>query len=215
MPPLIYREAGDITGLEADFARQLAASLGRTPQFVTVPWEKQIDTLIAGRIDIIMSGMTATRPRAVRINFAQPYLREGLVALVRRDDAAVIQLGMFGSDYKVGAQRGTTGEFFAQNSFPSRSVVLFNTPKDGAKALLEKRITIFIHDAPVNWWLASIYETQGLAVIPRFLTEDYLAWGIRKDDAELLNAANQFLEKVRQDGQLRATVQRWLPGWDY
>jgi hypothetical protein len=34
---------------------------------------------------------------------------------------------------------------------------------------------------------------------------------VRKNDAELLDAANRFIETNRQNGQIEATVRRWAP----
>ena len=50
-------------------------------------------------------------------------------------------------------------------------------------------------------------------MIPAMLTQEYLAWGVRKDEPGLRNAANAFLEKARQDGSLQATIRRWIPLW--
>ena len=41
--PVIYKQGGQILGIEADFARKLGAALGRQVIFVEVPWDKQLD----------------------------------------------------------------------------------------------------------------------------------------------------------------------------
>jgi len=85
-PPMIFKQGAQITGAEADLARLLGAKLGRPAYFVEVPWDQQIDALIAGKTDIIMSGMSVTEAREVRVAFAQPYLEGGLMAAVRVED---------------------------------------------------------------------------------------------------------------------------------
>jgi len=213
MPPLIFKRSGEYAGVEADLARQLAADLGRTVRFVEVPWDRQIDALLEGRTDIIMSSMSITPARAARIDFTQPYLRSGQTALVRRTEAQALRIGMFSSGCRLGAQRGTTGDYFIQQELPRAKRIEFDTAEAGARALLDKRIDVFIHDAPVNWWLGSENEAKGLTVISLMLTEEYLAWGVRKDDPALRNAANGFLEKARASGALPATIRRWIPQW--
>lgn len=213
MAPMIFKRDGEYVGIEADLARQLAADLGRTVQFVPVPWDKQVDALMEGRTDIIMSSMSITRARTMRIEFTRPYMKSGQTALVRRTEATAMRVGMFSSSSRVGVQRGTTGDYFVQQEFPRAKRVYFDTAQAGARALMDKRIDVFIHDAPVNWWLASVNEANGLTVIPTMLTEEYLAWGVRKQDASLRDAANAFLEKARQNGTLRTTIRQWLPHW--
>ena len=215
MPPMIYEKGGEYLGLEADFARQFAASLGKTVQFVAVPWNDQIDALLAGRTDIIMSSLSVTPARAMRIGFCEPYMRSGQTALVRRKDMNNIQFELYARKYRVGAQRGTTGEYFVQSQLPRSDLKLYGNPREGAEAVLGgvlgPEIDFFIDDAPLNWWLASEYEDKGLTVLPTLLTEEYLAWGVRRNDLELRDAANRFLAGIKADGQLQAAIKHWLP----
>ncbi|OPX18988.1 MAG: hypothetical protein BZ151_11635, partial [Desulfobacca sp. 4484_104] len=65
-PPLIFKQNGKITGLEAEFAQALANHLGKSLQFVELKWKNQIPALLENKIDIIMSGLTVTPLREVR-----------------------------------------------------------------------------------------------------------------------------------------------------
>ncbi len=56
-------EYADIRGAEADLAIRLAKTLGREAQFIEFGWEQLIPTLMDGKIDIIMSGMSITGAR--------------------------------------------------------------------------------------------------------------------------------------------------------
>jgi len=214
LPPMIFKQGHTFVGIEADLARQLAADLGKTPQLVELPWEKQIDALLEGRIDIIMSSMSVTPARAMRVDFTQPYMQSGQAALVRRSQAMEMRLFMYRPECRVGAQEATTGQYFVQQEMPRAKRSTFSNPRAGAEALVDKRIDVFIHDAPVTWWLASEYEAKGLTMIPALLTQESLAWAVRKDNTSLRDAANQFLEKVRQNKELQGVIKRWIPQWN-
>lgn len=211
MPPLVFKSDSEIKGMEPDFARALAASMGKTVQFVELPWEKLPDALLNGKIDIIMSGMTITQARLMRMNFSKPYLQAGQTILVRRSDAALIGMTLGDPKTPVGAQKGTTGDFWIKQNCSRSQRILFSSPQKGAKALLAKRIDAFICDAPVNWWLASVNEAAGLTVVGGYLTEEYLGWGIRKEDTALLEAANKFIDEGRASGKLLSIVKTWIP----
>jgi ABC-type amino acid transport substrate-binding protein len=213
LPPMIFKEGGSFQGIEAEFAHGLARQLGRRPVFIEVPWENQIDALLHGKTDIIMSSMSLTTVRQARINFSRPYMRSGQIALVRRADVSKMQLFLFSEKYKVGVQKGATGEFFAQLNLPQATRVPFTDPAQGAEALIKERIDAFIHDATVNWWLSSQYETKGITVLPKLLTEEILGWGLRKQDTALLEAANAYLDKAEKDGSLNATIGKWIPNF--
>ena len=82
-PPMIFKQGDRITGAEAHFALRLAEGLGKTVQYVELRWDQQISALMEGKTDLIMSGMTITDARKARIDFTDPYLKSGLVTLMR------------------------------------------------------------------------------------------------------------------------------------
>src|SRR5580765_3371483 len=85
-PPYATRREGTITGLEVDLATEVGKVLGRPVRFVDVPWNGLFDELVSGRADVVMAGVTVSAERERRFAFAEPYLRTGIAALVRRDD---------------------------------------------------------------------------------------------------------------------------------
>ncbi len=89
-PPIIFKQAGDYAGVEAELARGLGDALGMNIQFVDCPWNELIPALLDGKFDIIMSGMTITEQRSVRIAFTSPYLTAGQMCLVRNEIATAI-----------------------------------------------------------------------------------------------------------------------------
>lgn len=211
LPPLAFKSGGEFKGVEPDLARALAADLGRQVRFVELRWDQLVDALLDNRVDIIMSGMTITRERQMRINFTKPYMRSGQSVLVRRSDVASIQMNLFNEKTRVGAQKATTGDFWVRENCARAQRKLFSSASQGARAVASKQIDAFICDAPVNWWLASENETSGLTVVGGYLTEEYLGWGVRRDNAGLLAAANRFLDEKRASGELDAMLRTWIP----
>jgi len=212
-PPLIYQHEGKIVGLEADFARQFAQFLGKPVRFVELKWDRQIPTLLDNRIDIIMSGMTITEMRMVRIAFSDPYFRSGQMALIRIEDASRFQLGIrsIAQSKSIGVIKDTTGQFFVEKQLSHIKRVAFESSADAVMSLQKKRIDVFIHDAPIILNLAAKFEAGGLMAVNAMLTEEYLAWGIRKEDRALLQSANAFLQNLKDQKRLYPLVKRWIP----
>lgn len=86
----------------------------------------------------------------------------------------------------------------------------FKTSAEGIAALRNKKIDLMIHDAPVILVMAATYESE-LAPVYALLTEEYLAWGLRREDSALLKSANTYLADLKRDGRLKAIVHRWMP----
>jgi len=88
---------------------------------------------------------------------------------------------------------------------------IVSTFEDHADIIIKGNIDIFIHDAPVVWWLASEYESRGLVSVPALLTKEQLGWGISYEDTELLEAVNNFLALREADGSLKRIIRKWIP----
>ena len=211
-PPMVFKQGNDIVGLEADFARALGRELGREIQFIEVPWEDLIDALEENKIDIIMSSMSITRARQFRIAFCDPYLRISQMALVRAADRyrfAPFSTSM--ANLAVGVKKATTGDLLVQQEFPKAKRKYYRSGDDAAKALKKGSIELFIDDSTMIWYLAGTYEADGLVVAPMTLSDELLAWGVRRSDAELLASVNEFLKKFKASGELDKIMQRWIP----
>jgi len=212
-PPIIFRQNEAITGVEADLAMKLAKELKRRVYFVILPWEDQIPALLEGRIDIIMSGMSVTKAREIRIAFAEPYLKSGLVAAMRAEDAKKYDSkdSILNGYVTVGAVKDTTGDLFVKRNFPNavRKAFLPNA-KDAINELKRRAIDIFVYDAPTVVWLVSENEAD-IAGFWEPFTEEYLAWGVRKDDEKFLMDVNAVLQRWKQNGTLNGVLQKWLP----
>ena len=215
--PLVYKQGGELVGVEIDLARQLADFLGRRPRFVELAWEQQIPALLDGRTDIIMSGMSITKARQVRIAFSNPYFRTGQMALIRKADERKYRDGYYALltqslTTRFGVVKETTGQYFVQRNFGrAKAVVAFADAAGAVAALVRGDVDVVIYDAPMILMLAAENQGRGIMPLPSLLTEEYLAWGMRKNDEKLLMAANDFLVRIQTDGRLDRILHRWIP----
>jgi len=218
-PPLIYKQEKNIVGLEAEFAREFAQYIGKSVRFIELEWVDQIPALLDNRTDIIMSGMTVTKMRKVRISFSEPYYKTGLMALFHK-----INLGYFPERYlargikvfslkwRFGVVKGTTGETFVLENYSlAKKIFHYDTFKEAVDDLIYNNIDTIIHDGPIILLAASENDIKGLTTSMVYLTDEYLAWGIRKNDIELLTSANRFIDTYRRDGKLKSIINRWMP----
>ncbi len=211
-PPIAFKRDGRIQGIEADLARRLGEELGRPVRLVETPWERLIPDLLAGRIDIIMSGMSVTDERSREIAFVQPYMRVGQMALIRLRDAARLSrpTALYARGLRVGYKEHTTGAAFVRDNLTQAVAVGFATPEQGIAALRAGRIDAFIHDAPTVWQVGNAPMERELIGVFRPLTEEYLAWGVRKSDPALKHRLDALVTDWKRSGRLQAILNRWI-----
>jgi polar amino acid transport system substrate-binding protein len=210
-PPMLYKSGGTFAGIEADFAEQLGKALNRPVELVELPWEGQIPALLEGKTDIIMSGMSITEARRVRIQFSDPYLRAGLGALLRTSD--YLQLRKAGNriprTHPVGVKKGTLAETYVQQEFPSKFIVPIFKSEHAVTELNRRTIDGFIGDLPEVIWLASENEGE-LTAVALASTESDFAWGARRSDTALVTSVNRILAEWRKDGTWDRIIHKWL-----
>ena len=211
--PMVFKQNGQIMGIEADFAQKLGAALNREVVFIETAWDQLISDAEQNKIDIIMSNMSITAPRSIRINFATPYMKSGLTALFRRDNANAT--GLMGNvilnqNKRVGFVRNTTGQFFVKQQFIRAELVEFATSADAVAALKSGKLEMFVSDAPVVWWLAAVNESDLLS-FPELLNVEPLAWGVGKHNMALLEEVNALVTQWDRDGTSRKIIRNWIP----
>src|ERR1700685_361534 len=81
------RRGGGGTRGGVDLARALCDYLHRPIDIENMPFEGLIPALKTGRIDLIISSMTATDERRKSIDFSDPYLNTGLAILAKKNSA--------------------------------------------------------------------------------------------------------------------------------
>ena len=77
------------------------------------------------------------------------------------------------------------------------------------QAVIRKKTELFFADSTLIWYLAGMYAWEGVTVAPMALSEEQLAWGVRKNDEELLASVNKFITQSRQNGTLLKVFKRW------
>jgi len=212
-PPVMFMRNGKFAGVEPDFARMLPKELNRPVRMIAYPWNQLFSALLAGEIDVIMSGVTITKPRQMRMAFTIPYLETGLMTAFRLKDVnrytSIIRI--LKSNASVGVVGNTTGEAFVRQHFHYASrVVVLRDSTEAAWQLKGKNIDLFIHDAPSVMWMVSENASE-LTGLWEPLDREMLAWGVRRGDDELLDSLNQVLRKWKQDGTVDRILDKWLP----
>jgi ABC-type amino acid transport substrate-binding protein len=214
-PPLIFETQNKIVGLEADFAGELSEHLDKHLVFVKLKWNELVPALLENKIDIIMSGMTVTKIRKIKINYTKPYMKTGQMALMKRTKAQKYQSvkSITNSSARIGVQKNTTGEIFVETYCPNAEKTCLENPKDCLYYFRGNRIDLFIYDAPGIMWLAADNEAE-LTTSDFLLTHEQLAWGIRKQNTELLQEINTIIEKWEQTGKLNSIIGKWIPRFE-
>jgi ABC-type amino acid transport substrate-binding protein len=205
---------GVLAGIEPDLAHQLGKQTGRAIRFEIIPFDRLFSSLQDGQIDLIMAGMSITPERQKRVSFTDSYLKIGQMLLIREKDVKRFPKALFdqSAGVRVGVERGSTGEQYALKSFAWSGLTHFDTTEAGVRALEQGGIDCFIHDAPTVWRFSADFATQRPGLIGLFepMTDEPLAWAVRKNDQALLEQLNKELDRMKSERTLQRILDKWL-----
>jgi len=211
-PPLIFYEKRRWMGVEADLGRALATRLARKPVFIAYPTEQLSQALLDGKVDMLMAGITITEERRVQMDFSSPYLVVGQAALIRPSDILQYntKIKIRSTQARVGVIKESAADQLVTRYFSHAVRVPLRNSREAVAALQNKKIDLWMGNAPAIWWLIQ-QQTPSLAIAPALFAKEEVAWAFRRGSVSLRESANQALLDWQKDGTLEKAVGHWLP----
>ncbi len=208
---------GRVTGHDIELARIIANRLHRSALFSDMKFMALVPALQAGKIDIIVTGMTTTSERRKFVNFTQPYFANALVMLVKKGGGTNKKVtGLASPDdlkYKrIGVLLGSTYDGYATRTYPNATILQYKTISDIVLAVKSGKIDAAIYSYDELVELFRHHNDLGFLGKSLFLTP--VAMGFHPRNDELRTAFNQFLKQIRENGQNGEMVRRWMEDGD-
>ena len=204
-------------GFDIDVAREMAKALGVKFVPLNTAWPSIIPALNLGRFDIIISGMSVTEERKLRVDFADSYMTIGQTILVNKKHKGVVTSykDLNNPKYIVTSKPATTGEQAVKKFMPKCTYKPFDTELEGATEVLKGQADAFVYDMPYNVVFVAMHGADKLILLDKPFTTEPLAWAIRKNDPDFLKWLNKFLEELKKDGRYDIIYKKWFKSTDW
>jgi len=201
--------SGKPTGVSVDLATDLAKSLGRPVVIQNTSFDGLIPALKTGKVDLVISSMTATAERAQSIDFSDPYLSTGLCLLLKKDSAAKGIADLDKAGVKVAVKKGTTGHLYATAKLKNAEILVLDKESAAVLEVSQGKADAFIYDQMSTYqnWQRNKATTR--AILEPFQKESW-AVGIGKGNDELKSKVNAFIKDYRAKGGFEQLGDRYL-----
>ncbi len=217
-PPFnVKNRDGKLIGVDVDLAQVLAKSMHVTLEIVEMPFAELLPALEDGKVDLVMSGMTATLQRNVRVPFVGPYHVSGKSILTKSDTLSAINTAeeMNTATWKIAALRGSTSEEFVKSVLGKTQLTATVNYDEAVNLLLEDKVDAVVADAPVCALSILRYPDAGLTRLRKPLTIEPIGIAIAPGDAQLVNLVENYMQALRATGVLEQLQKKWFEdgGW--
>ena len=218
MPFEMADKKGRFIGFDIDMAKEMAKAMGVEFVPVNTAWDGIIPALLTDKFDIIMSGMTVTQERNLKVNFADPYIIVGQTIVLNKKHKGKINSYKDLNDpkYVVVSKLGTTGEQAVQRKIPKATYKSFESETEAGLEVLSGKADALVYDLP---FCVVFMAQQGADAGAVFLDEPFtfepLAWAVQRGDPDFLNWLNNFLRQVKNDGRYERIYKKWITSTEW
>ena len=208
---------GDFIGFDVDIAKEMAKAMGVKLTIVNTSYDGIIPALLTKKFDIIMSGMTVTQERNLKVNFADPYIVVGQTILLNKKNEGVVKSYKDLNDpkYTVASKLGTTGEQAIKRLMPKATYKSFEVESEAGLEVLNGNADATIYDLPFCVVFMAQQGKDKLVFLDEPFTYEPLAWAVRKGDPDFLNWLNNFLAQLKNDGRYDRIYDKWIKSTDW
>ncbi len=211
-PPFNFKNReGRIIGMDVDLAGLLAAALDVDLEIVDMPFGQLLPALESGKVDLVMSGMTATLPRNMRAAFVAPYHITGKSILARSETVAALGTeDLSQTDLKIAALEGSTSQIFVERTAPNARLTTTRNYDDAIDLLLANKVDLFVADASIVMISMMRWPDAGLVAANQPLTIEPIGVAVPASDPLLLNLVQNYMRAMEASGVLKKLNQKWF-----
>jgi len=205
-------DSGGFEGVDVEIAEKIAAKLGLELVVDDMDFSSVLTSVQGGKADIAMAGLTVTPDRQKNVDFTDSYAT-GVQVVIVPEDSDIKTIDDLAKDKMIGTQEGTTGFIYCSDTpenggFGEDHVIAYTNGATAIQALLAGKVNAVVIDSqPAKEFVAA---NDGLKILEtEFVSEDY-AIGVSKDNPELLEAVNNALKELIEDGTVQEILDKYI-----
>jgi len=218
-PPYSYvDESGQFAGFDVESIQWIAEQEGFDVEIKAVAWDGIIPALLAGKIDMVYSGMTITPERAAQVTFSIPYWSVDQGVAVK--NGSTVTLDQFkAGDLTIGVQRSCSADqyiqsddFYGQDTYNvmvrDGEIKLYDTFPQSMVALENGLVqTVIFDDVNIEDYIKDKEAIVMLGTIP---TGEEYGVAMRNSDTELQTLVNDGLAKLMASEKWNELLAKYL-----
>ena len=211
-PPYeMVADDGSCEGIDVEVAGAIAEKLGLELVVDDMDFDGALLAAQNGKSDMVMAGVTVNPDRQAVMDFTDTYANGVQVVIVKEgSDVTLDNMG----EKMIGTQRGTTGFIYCSDTpenggFGEDHVTAYDDGATAVQALVNGQVDcVVIDNAPAQEYVKA---NPGLTILEtEFANEDY-AIGVKKGNTELLDAINNALKELIEDGTVQSIIDKYIP----
>jgi len=218
MPPMnLLTKEDQVIGMDVDLATMIAEAMGVRLNLQRMDFRTLMPALESGGIDMIVSNMTMTPDRNLKVAFVGPYFTSGKAFLTKRSSIAQAKglIDINNPQFTFVALKESTSEAVIRKGAPQAKHLVANTQNEGIQMVIDGKADAMIADYPICVVATYRNPAAGLVSVVAPITYEPIGIAVPKGDPHLLNWLGNFLHSLEKAGYMQELREKWFaqPTW--
>ncbi|MFO7631125.1 MAG: transporter substrate-binding domain-containing protein, partial [Caldilinea sp.] len=213
-PPFeFYNSNFELDGFDIALARAIGDALGVEVEFKDFAFDGLISAVQLGQVDAAIGAISVTPERQQAVDFTNLYYIGNSVVLASTSFTGTVNSATDLADLRVGVQRGTTYQAWAQNNLVAKGLIAqedlltYSTPSEIVRDVRSGAIDVALMGEATAQLAAD--RNDDLHIVGVSFNQQQFAIAAPKGSS-LIEPLNQGLLSVQSDGTFAALVRQYL-----
>jgi len=211
MPPLnMTTKGGEIIGMEIDLARSFANAMEVKLTLKRMQFNELLPALEKGEVDMVLSGMSMTPQRNLKVAFVGPYFASGKSVLTtKKNVGSVDELSKMNQpDQVLVALKGSTSQLFVEKLIPKAKLVLADDYDQAVAMVRDDKAVAMVADYPIC--VVSAQRYPEFITLGKPISYEPVGIALPANDPLLVNWVQNSLNFLEKSGELESLGLRWF-----
>ena len=215
VPWAMRDKQGNWVGFEIDVSNKVAQDLGVRLELIPTAWDAIIPSLIAGKFDVIIGGLTITPQRQEQVDFTIPYSTSGQGVAASKQLAANLKWpeGYNSPNVTFTCRRGVAGCKTVEEKWPKATLRQFDDDAIAFQEVINGNAHAVISSEPKPSFFAIRNSDRLFKPTNENIVNTFEGFGLRKGNPAGVAGLNDWINKnqvwLKQRHQYWFRTQDW------
>jgi len=203
---------GSIIGYEIDLADLIGDAMNVRVELVQLVFPELLPALEKGTVDMVMSGMTMTTKRNMRVAFVGPYLVTGKSLLTKNVDYTIRanSYNLNKKKIRIATMRGSTSHDYVTKHFPDAKLILVDDYDAAIEMLRKDEIEVMIADYAECSYASFKFSEDHFYVMEDPMTTERIGLALAPNDVLFINLMTNLFDKLSVNGEFQKLENEWF-----
>lgn len=213
-PPFSFQdEFGTLQGIDIDSIRAIGESEGFKVEFFKESWQNVFPSVVEGKRDLAISGISYNSERASKYSLSDSYLFVPSAIMYTKKDLNIKGLGDL-EGLKFGGMEGSKQVNDVKSNVKDVNIIESKTMFMSYSQLVRGEVDAIAEDMQWLQFTAEQHPGTKVYITPYENENDTPSQQIimlKKGNTELLKKINSGIKKLKADGKFKKIEHKWLP----